>query len=316
MDRLLRGGEGGPMNGPGDRGDAVPPSYTILSSVGRVEGPPLQERPHDRVDLKRITGSLELRFTTQDPLHMGSGASNFWDFGGRIGEKLARDIVVQCQGGIEAPLIPGSSLKGAVRSIAEALGGGCELRDARCEPPCAICALFGHLMREGGYLGRVGFDDAYPPDPEEAARHIGAVLGPMPFQPRVAKGRRIYGVAPRPIDAPVPYVVVDRGVSFLTRLHLHNVTPPELGLVLLSSGVDGSFRLRIGGGKFANMGRVRTEVTGGTMRRSYARPMPDRLDAAEAAKLAHQGMDAAKQKLSNRAREILKTLEATLGDKS
>lgn len=302
------------MSRPGDRGDAPPPSYTILGSVGRIEGPRIEDRPHDRVDPKKLSGALDLRFTTLDPLHMGSGASNFWDFGRQGGEKLARDIVVQWQGEVEAPLIPGASLKGAVRSIAEALGGGCDLRDARCEPACAICAIFGHLRREGGYLGRVGFDDAYPPDPREAAARIGAVLGPTPFQPRVSKGRRIYGVNPRPLDAPVPYVVVDRGVSFIGRLHLHNVTPPELGLVLLASGVDGSFRLRIGGGKFANLGRIRTEVTGGTLRRTYARPTPDRLDAAEAGQIAREAMDAVK--LSARAQEIWKTLQATLGDKS
>ena len=294
--------------------DAPPPAYKLLGAAGRVEGPPISERGHDRLDDQRISGSIELSLTTIDPLHMGSGVSNFWSMSERD-IRLSRDIVVQWLGDVEAPVIPGASLKGAIRSIAEALGGGCDLTEPRCDPACAVCAIFGHLLRDGGYLGRAGFDDAHPVDPQRAADRIGVVPGPMPFQPRVSKGRRIYGVAPRPLDAPVPYVVVDRNVVFRARLHLTNMRPEELGLVLLASGADGSFRLRIGGGKFANMGRVRTEVTGATLRRSYLRPSPEVLDAGAASALAGEAMKAAGEKLGPRARAVFDTLRATLGDR-
>jgi len=296
------------------RRDAPPPAYKHLGSAGRADGPPLGARAHDRLDPKKLSGALDLSFTTIDPLHMGSGVSNFWSFSERD-ERLARDIVVQWLDGVEAPVIPGASLKGAVRSIAEALGGGCDLSEPRCDPGCAVCAIFGHLLRDGGYLGRAGFDDAHPANPRQAAERIGAMLGPMPFQPRVSKGRRIYGVAPRPLDTPVPYVVVDRDVAFHARLHLTNVAEEELGLVLLASGADGSFRLRIGGGKFANMGRVRTEIRGALLRRSYRQPLPEALDAAAAGTLAADAMDAVKAKLGPRAQAVLDTLRATLGER-
>ena len=299
---------------PRDR-DAPPPAYKLLGAAGRTPGPPLEARTHDRLDTNKLSGSVDLSFTTLDPLHMGSGVSNFWYFSDRD-VRLARDIVVQWVGDVEAPVIPGASLKGAVRSIAEALGGGCDLTDPRCDPACVVCAIFGHLLRDGGYLGRAGFDDAHPADPKQAANRVVALLGPMPFQPRMSKGRRIYGVAPRPLDAPVPYVVVDRDVLFATRLFLTNVTREELGLVLLSCGADGSFRLRIGGGKFANMGRVRTEVRGATLRRSYARPAPETLDAAAAGALAEEAMTAVEEKLGPRAKAALDTLRATLGDRA
>jgi CRISPR/Cas system CSM-associated protein Csm3 (group 7 of RAMP superfamily) len=298
---------------PPDR-EGPPPPYTILGSAGTTKGPPLEERAHDWIDPQRISGSIDLSLTTIDPLHMGSGASNFWRFSDRD-ERLAREIVVQWIDGVEVPVIPGASLKGAIRSIAEALGGGCDMSEPRCDPACAVCAIFGHLLRDGGYLGRAGFDDAHPVDPKAAVDRTGAVLGPIPFQPRVAKGRRIYGANPRPLDAPVPYVVVDRGVSFVTRLHLTNVASAELGLVLLAAGADGSFRLRIGGGKFANMGRVRTEIVGATLRRGYARPAPERLDAAGAGKIAEEALAKAAGKLSAKANEVLRTLRATLGDR-
>jgi len=298
---------------PRDR-EQAPPTYKLLGSAERVDGVPVDQRAHDHLDPRKLSGSIDLSFTTIDPLHMGSGVSNFFAFGDRD-MRLARDIVVQWLGDMEAPVIPGASLKGAVRSIAEALGGGCDLSEPRCEPACAVCAIFGHLMRDGGYLGRAGFDDAHPADPGQAADRMGALLGPMPFQPRVSKGRRIYGVAPRPLDAPVPYVVVLREVSFKTRLHLTNITHAELGLVLLACGADGSFRLRIGGGKFANMGRVRTEVAGATLRRSYLTPAPELLDATAAGKLAEEAIEQATAKLSTRASAVLVTLRATLGDR-
>jgi CRISPR/Cas system CSM-associated protein Csm3 (group 7 of RAMP superfamily) len=297
---------------PRDR-EQAPPTYKILGSAETLRGPPLDQRAHDQLDPRKLSGAIDLSFTTIDPLHMGSGVSNFFAFGDRD-VRLVRDIVVQWLGDVEAPVIPGASLKGAVRSIAEALGGGCDLSESRCDPACAVCAIFGHLMRDGGYLGRAGFDDAHPVAPGEAADRMGALLGPMPFQPRVSKGRRIYGVAPRPLDAPVPYMVVLRDVSFKTRLHLTNIALAELGLVLLACGADGSFRLRIGGGKFANMGRVRTLVTAATLRRSYLTPVAEQLDAAAAGKLAAEAIEHATTKLSTRAAAVLVTLRATLGD--
>ncbi|WP_437952601.1 RAMP superfamily CRISPR-associated protein [Sorangium sp. So ce296] len=299
------------MSGPDDR-RAPPPTYTILPTArAQSDVPPLRDRAHDRTDPEKLSGWIELRLTTIDHLHMGSGVSNQWSIGPRD-TRLVRDIVVQRFGDGEAPVIPGASLKGAVRSIAEALGGGCDLKGT-CSPPCAICALFGHLLPRGGYLGRVGFGDAHPVDRERATASIVAVDGPMPREPKLKKGRRIYRGDHRWSERPVLYAAVKPDVSFTSRLNLHNVTHVEAGLVLLAAGADGSFRLRIGGGKFGGFGRIRTEVAGALLRRDYRTPKPTDLGEVEATKLAQDAMKGAMAHLPKSAQHVLEVLQATPG---
>jgi len=300
------------MNRFGTR-EPPPKTYKILPNAGREQGEPLATRGHEKIDTQRRSGWLLLRLTTFDRLHVGSGVSN----PGYVNDRdvrLSRDIVMQWVRDQEAPIIPGSSLKGALRNIAEAIGGGCDLDEPPRADVCAICALFGHLLESGGYLGRVGFDDALPVQPKEAFEKVVMVEGAMPFQPREKKGRRIYGRAPRGGDAQIPYVVVDRGVMFETRLHLTNVSMAELGLVLLACGTDKTFRLRVGGGKFTNLGGIDVEVAGGLLRKNYRTPKPEALDAGAAVALAAEARETTK--LSPRGEETLRMLRATLGDAS
>ena len=78
------------------------------------------------------------------------------------------------------PLIPGSSLKGVVRSVAEALSGSCLTLPTRldygngvsyrtpggfqrCESKeqlCPACRIFGAMSRNGTFLGKIGISDA------------------------------------------------------------------------------------------------------------------------------------------------------------
>lgn len=290
-----------------------PPAYTTLPTIGRVvAGAPLSHRRHDRTAPEKLSGWIELRLTTLAFLHMGSGASNTWQISDRE-TRLAKDIVIQRFGDDDVPVIPGSSLKGAVRSIVEALGGGCDLVQ-RCEPTCMVCALFGHLRAQGGYIGRVGFGDGHPVDRDAAMRSIVAVEGPVPRKPDRKGGRRIYRGDYKWPERPVLYGAVNPGIVFVSRLNLHNVSLEELGLVLLASGADASFHIRIGGGKFAGFGRVRTEVSGGWLRRDYRTPAPARLDAAEAGELAREALGRAIASLSPAGVEVLRVLRATLGE--
>lgn len=285
----------------------VPPNYVALPSTARAVGPDLEERSHDRLTAGRVSGWLDLRIRTLAPLHVGSGVPARVERNGK--SVLVRDMVLDRRG---RPLIPGSSIKGAVRSIAEALGGGCDpFEHARCEPTCAICALFGHLMPVGGFLGRIGFDDALPEDPKEAADGTGVTDGPTAFQPRRQVGRRIYGPAKAAESNPVPYSVVDKGVRFRTRLHLVNVQHQELGLILLAAGCDNTFDLRLGGGKFAGFGRVRFEAVAAWLREGYVEPVGKSLDEAAAKMLVADAM--ASYPITPGALPVLACLRKTLG---
>lgn len=93
---------------------------------------------------------------------------------------------------------------GARRGVRPTSRGACS-----GEPYCRICALFGHLMGTGGYLGRVGFGDGLPADKRAAMDAIRVIDAPMAYQPRKQAGRRIYGPPKGDPPRPVSYVVVD-----------------------------------------------------------------------------------------------------------
>lgn len=300
------------MNRPDQRRPA-PPTYKILPGGGRIEADPLRDRAHDRIDLGRITGSYTLRIITVSPLHVGSGVSNIWH--DRAGHRfLAREIVTNRDGDREVPVIPGASIKGAVRNLVEAFGGGCQLDQKYCDPPCRVCAIFGHLQAKGGYLARAAFDEARPETPADADR-VDLSNGPIPWEPdrMRPRGRRIYGKPPEIAERPVPYVVVDKQTAFTTRLVLRNITEEELGLVLLGLGADDTFELRLGGGKFAGFGRVRVQVAGASLRRGYESLAPEILDAETALARAKAAMEAAERGLKPSGARSLATLRAVLG---
>jgi CRISPR/Cas system CSM-associated protein Csm3 (group 7 of RAMP superfamily) len=103
------------------------------------------------------TGTLDCALTLLTPLHVGSGLFRLAN--GQVVKEAIR------QG--EQLIIPGSSLKGVFRSIAEAISRSCVSKTRQylpsaalkeCTDPenlCVCCRLFGGL----GYLGRVRFTD-------------------------------------------------------------------------------------------------------------------------------------------------------------
>lgn len=236
---------------------------------------------HERLHPDRATGWLGLELTTLDAVHIGAGAPLF------DGKELVRATVVTFDDEREAwPIIPGASLKGAVRNLAELLLGGGGPDDADVADS-AIGGLFGYVSRRGGELAsRIGFDDARADEPS-----FGTARLPHPFQPRKQGGRRIYGPPLGALRGEVPYDVIPQGERFHTRMHFVNVVLGELGAILTCLGLDGTFHLRVGGGKFAGLGRVRVAVTGGSLRNGYAQPRPERLDAEAATAFATRALE-------------------------
>jgi CRISPR/Cas system CSM-associated protein Csm3 (group 7 of RAMP superfamily) len=126
------------------------------------------------------------------------------------------------------PLLPGSSLKGVIRSVAEAISGSCLTlplgKDGQIEyrgrPPvtyriprgfehcrdanhlCPACRIFGSLSGGNPFLGKVGFSDALAVGPYEVERlTIEALMEPKPrhrawyedpIQRGYLRGRKFY----------------------------------------------------------------------------------------------------------------------------
>ncbi len=176
-------------------------------------------------------------------------------------------------------VIPGTAIKGVVRTYAEALSPSCaverrgRMRQCGGDNLCICCSIFGTL----GFQGRVCFCDS----PFEAPTEIRSVE--VRRGGRDWRGRRFYH-HDKPVNAQdinedgrsnterleVAVLPDDRRIA--CDLFFENLTLPEVGLLLLAMGLSPRhrFRMKLGGGKNRRLGSVRFHVqqTGGILVRS------------------------------------------------
>lgn len=231
--------------------DRAPRNYYSIAPPDRRD---IHRAPSPRwnePDPQSLIGLLELCLETQSPLHVGNGAFTL-----HHGE-LVKDFV-RCQG---KPVVPGSSIKGAVRQVFEVLTSS--------DDPWSEGKGEGHRLSPAGrvfgalgYRGRVCFSDAVLDDEVELMQ----IQLSVPYTPgKRETGRRFYGPMPEGADQPrsIPALALPAGVQLWTRLQFDSVSKKELGAVLWSLGlcstVDGDrgFELRLGGGRYDGNGRVR-----------------------------------------------------------
>lgn len=256
-----------------------PSNYEVFPEVDGRAGPGIGAVSHDRLRPRRWSGCLELELEAVDRWRVGSGtllsAARTRD--GRREEILAEDLMLW-QG--KFPLLPGSSIKGTIRTLVEALTGG----DWRSEDPegelSPASSLFGMVgQARVSFRGRVGFDDALPA--EGSSPRITVEDLPAPYEPRkhMQTGPRVYG-GPVGRRGEIPYLLVERGSRYRTRCTFQNLDLAELGLLARAMGLDGRFCPRLGGGKFAGLGRTRFHLVGARLRQGPGRLAT--LDAAAA----------------------------------
>lgn len=199
-----------------------------------------------------------------------------------IEKQGSRKVLVQeAQRIAGRPVIPGTGIKGAVRTIYEILSHSCNpLARGSCrihprkplhvQELCEACALFGAM----GWRGRAWFSDAkeHPPDAVNCVtRRV-----PVAWKPRREETRgdfRFYDLGPAKKldfrtnqlqDAPLPTLrqVFDDG-AFRARLCFRDVSEVELGRLLFCLGYDfresQGFLLRLGGLRFHGEGRVEVQ---------------------------------------------------------
>lgn len=199
------------------------------------------------------TGALDCTLRLLTPLHVGSGL--FRLASGQVVKEAVR------QG--EALIIPGSSLKGVFRSIAEAISRSCVSKTKQrlpsaalkeCTDPanlCVCCRLFGGL----GYLGRVRFTDAtlsVNADPE--IHNVPTLWRPR----RAQQGRKFYKHG-QPATGNEPFEVLPKGTQFNFRVDVESLTKDEMCLLLTAMGIIGDLKPKLGGGKPRCLGSA--EVT-------------------------------------------------------
>ncbi len=244
---------------------------------------------HERFAEQSYTGKLQCVLRAMTPLHIGSGIYELE--GGEPARGLINDS--------GKPIVPGTSLKGAIRSIAEAISDSCArilrreveislaakeatpckevksrhrvLREEAKRQPqlCVCCSIFGAL----GYQGRVSFTDARLIDENEktGTTTIHSIQSPYPPRDsaqfyrdadRRINGRKFY-LHGQPVAAQrgEPYQVVKPDSEFEFTMQFESLTAPEFCLLLVAMGILDDIIIKIGGGKQAMLGSVEISMT-------------------------------------------------------
>lgn len=258
--------------------ESVPKPYDFVPFPQQVER---SKTPgHDRLDLaSRFSGRLTYRLKALTPVFVGTGSYALGEEAGFPQESVIRPFY-RVNG---VPTIPGSSLKGVVRSVAEAVSPSCvtitrvdsnklpegvELSSDRrnqCTSTnaCPACGIFGRMSQ----LGKALFGDAQLiGDGKTQLFCLSPLFAPRAFRaPPVYldkagefKGRKFYFHSqPSEDDRQPPVEVIPRGHSVEGQVHFENLTAAELGLLFFALGIDGVIVLKLGGGKPLGLGSLR-----------------------------------------------------------
>jgi CRISPR/Cas system CSM-associated protein Csm3 (group 7 of RAMP superfamily) len=238
---------------------------------------------HERLDLEgHYTGRLTFFLRTLTPVFVGTGSYALGEEAGFPREEVVRPFY-RVDG---VPTIPGSSLKGVARSVAEAVSPSCvtvsrvnlsklpqgtqlvQGRHGGCAPTnaCPACSIFGRMSR----LSKAQFGDAPLVGAGEGQTRLfrlAPLFSPKAFRkPPVYldergkfKGRKFYYHSrPAQDERQPPVEVIPPGHEFQGQVDFENLTAAELGLLFFALGVDGTLTLKLGGGKPLGLGSLRT----------------------------------------------------------
>ncbi|RLG42853.1 MAG: hypothetical protein DRO01_00700 [Thermoproteota archaeon] len=246
---------------------------------------PLQGTPERKVPVfheafRGWTGWLVLDIEVySDYLYVGSGQIGLVHINGR---EQARYTFTRRDGKL---VIPATSIKGAVRSVFEAITNSCVSQRHRRERPPSTTHMACGLVRKGkedraqlcpacrvfgttGYRGRVHFTDGEPVDSVRTTTIKISDLWP----PRHFQGRKFYETKkyqPQDLEPArnTRFIeVVPKGSKFRATLHFENLNEGELGALLRALGVVPkekdpdevrlAFPIKLGGAKPRCLGSV------------------------------------------------------------
>jgi len=241
------------------------------------------------------TGSLECRLVLLRPVQVAAGLLDLIR-GPRGEEQMAALPAGVLRAGRRVYVLPGSSLKGALRSLAEAVSWSCvgvvsnrvrghipeELRRCtRLEQLCPACRLFGTSgAGRQSYMGSVHVTDAELP----AEGRVVVVRTPLLWVParggrlpglylqgRRVRGRKFYYHG-RVAAGPDVRVVLPEGESLPAAVYFDNLSPGLLGVLLAAMGLHPAhgFPIQLGGGKPVGMGSLEVRPVAAVLRGAVA----------------------------------------------
>ncbi|PSB01550.1 RAMP superfamily CRISPR-associated protein [Merismopedia glauca] len=234
----------------------------------------------DRYKSQLLSGKLCLKLTVKTSTFVASGVVVM---GSDLSSRTKNiPLVKVAVGKDEKLIIPGSSLKGVIRSTYEAITLSCLCktkanREAipngykECNDKqklCPACQVFGAM----GWQGLISFNDAIADEIKPSIGFMPSLHNPRPkrdgyyLNGKVA-GRKFYYHAIKPVDKGqqqgIPVQQAGNELTFSTQLQFMNLTKAELGTLLIVLGQDknNNFALKVGGGKPIGMGTMIVELT-------------------------------------------------------
>ncbi len=244
---------------------------------------PTENHPpgHNRYLSDRLHGTLFIELHVWQDLHVSTGVV--------VMNKNNTLIKTMLQGKDKKLVIPGSSLKGCIRSIYEAITNsrmGVKPNKAEIPYPperlpcehinqlCPASVVFGASGEGWGWQGLVSIQDAHY---QETGSEIGFIPNLYSPQPDCSEyyrddgqtiGRKFYYNMKSTINKDegkgISAEVASDSNIFTTKLIFKNLKPEELGTLLISLGQDtknqNQLILKIGAGKPVGMGSVKVKI--------------------------------------------------------
>ncbi|TAG19154.1 MAG: CRISPR-associated protein [Oscillatoriales cyanobacterium] len=304
----------------------VPKPYELISFPN--ERPPKKAPTgHHKYLGDRLHGTLFLTLKVQTTLHVSTGVVVM---GSDIGSRVPL-IKIMVQNVDQKLSIQGSSLKGCIRSAYEAITNSTlavitsrykdkipqeRLPCKNKQELCPASQVFGAL----DWQGLIDFSDAKCQNTGFATGFMPSLYRPRPDQ-RAAyfdargnvAGRKFYYHTIRAIDKGqnqgITVQQAAKEYTFKTQIQFKNLTPAELGTLLIVLGQDPKYAiaLKVGGGKPIGMGTMTVEVTAarvlqnkGDLRdrySSYNPPESDSMNGTELQQFMQKNIQAAHSSL-------------------
>lgn len=258
--------------------EVSPKPYAMVSFPRK---PIIRKKPagHNKYLAQRCHGTLFLKLTVRTPLHVSTGVVATGEDLNKRGIPLVKTMETRDN---QQLIIPGSSLKGTIRSVYEAITNstlGVVGRDKSKIPRerlssrdnkklCPAERVFGAM----DWQGLVSFNDAKCEKQQSAVGFMPSLYRPRPdrkayYQGKNVAGRKFYYNFSRAVDKGqnrgIPVQQAGTEYIFTTQIQYKNLTEAELGtlLVILGQDENNKIALKIGGGKPIGMGTVTTEVS-------------------------------------------------------
>lgn len=239
---------------------------------------PVLTRPagHDRYLHDHLHGALFLTLQVQTAVHVSTGVVSL---GCDVGSHKIPLVKAMTQTIDNQLVIQGSSLKGCVRAIYEAITNSTlavvtgryrdKVPDGRSpcrdkEKLCPASRIFGAL----DWQGLVQFSDAKCCATQSSVGFMPSLYRPRPDQRQAyfargkAVGRKFYytmsSAADKGENRGIPVQQAAKAFTFETVITYKNLKPEELGILLIALGQDpgAAIALKLGGGKPIGMGTM------------------------------------------------------------